>query len=511
MPWHVVRNSSSCPDGRPFAVVKDGNGKVVGCHRSQSSANRQLQALYANEPDAELAIDNDTTVEAAGGFVAPVGEEHNAPCPEGTHRNDDGKCVEGQSMALDDPESEGPFAYWTGVLAVEGKETGDGREFAPGSLEWEDPDQVIIPLMWQRESEERHGHSVVVGRITKIERRGGEIHGWGLIKLGIPEGKIVADLMNDKIAGGVSVDVDSVKDHDVEMIFPEAGKDESVAETDGIVQLFGPAPEKFLYRRGRLRGATLVALPAFIEACLRLIDNAEATALGLMEGGPAQMAVVSAGAPLYPPVKWFSAPKLAGPTPWTIDDEGRVYGHLALWASCHTTFADRCITPPREGDYPYFMKRELKTAEGDLVGIGQITMGTGHAALRLGAVPASQHYDDTGTAVVDIAAGEDKWGIWVSGALRPNVTEMRLRELRAASLSGDWRRIGGRLRLVAVLAVNVPGYPIPRMSANFSADEVGSLVAAGIPTDERIERYSQPYAEMSEDGTIKVRRVRTAS
>jgi hypothetical protein len=428
-------------------------------------------------------------------------------CPEGHHRMPNGDCMPDEAMLLAE-ETDGPFAYWTGVLAVEGTETGDGREFAAGSLEWPDPEHTIMPLMWQPQSEPKHNRSVQVGRITRVERVGSEIRGWGIIKLGIPEGRQVVDMMRDRIAGGVSVDVDSVKDHDVEMIYPEAGKDERIEAGNDLVQLLGPPPEKFLYHRGRLRGATLVALPAFIEAQLRLLEDSEVAELGLAE---VRSSMVAAGGPLYPPRTWFDDPGLEGPTPWTIDEDGRVYGHLALWSTCHTTFPDRCITPPREGDFPYFMKRELATCDGDLVGVGQITLGTGHAELRLGAVPAAQHYDNTGTAVVDIACGEDRWGIWVAGAVRPEISEMRLRELRAASLSGDWRRIGGRLRLVAVLAVNVPGYPIPRMRAQLAADELSTMVAAGIPTEERLERYKLPHVETTEDGTIRVRRVRVAS
>ena len=56
-------------------------------------------------------------------------------------------------------------------------------------------------------------------------------------------------------------------------------------------------------------------------------------------------------------------------------------------------------------------------------------------------------------------AGEDEFGIWLAGALRPGLAPERIRELMAADVSGDWRRIGGALELVGVLAVNVPGFP----------------------------------------------------
>jgi hypothetical protein len=42
-------------DGQKWCVVKDdGSGKVMGCHESPDEAKRQLSALYANEPAAEV-------------------------------------------------------------------------------------------------------------------------------------------------------------------------------------------------------------------------------------------------------------------------------------------------------------------------------------------------------------------------------------------------------------------------------------------------------------------------
>jgi hypothetical protein len=60
--------------------------------------------------------------------------------------------------------------------------------------------------------------------------------------------------------------------------------------------------------------------------------------------------------------------------------------------------------------------------------------------------------------------------------------------LRASGqLSGDWRRIGGALRLVAFLAVNHPGFPVPRLQTYVSQTRQMSLVAAGmVPQDRRV-------------------------
>jgi HK97 family phage prohead protease len=49
MPWHVAK-SAKCPASKPFAVIKDSDQSVVACHVSKQKAQRQVAALYANEP-----------------------------------------------------------------------------------------------------------------------------------------------------------------------------------------------------------------------------------------------------------------------------------------------------------------------------------------------------------------------------------------------------------------------------------------------------------------------------
>jgi hypothetical protein len=134
-----------------------------------------------------------------------------------------------------------------------------------------------------------------------------------------------------------------------------------------------------------------------------------------------------------------------------------------------------------ENDYSYFTTGEVLTAEGHRVAVGQITLGTSHAPTRgMSVAKAIDHYGDTGTAVADVTAGVDDHGLWIAGAVRPGASVEQLHALRASALSGDWRRIGGQLRMVALLAVNVPGFPIPRLSTNVNSGKQLSLVASGI-------------------------------
>ena len=186
------------------------------------------------------------------------------------------------------------------------------------------------------------------------------------------------------------------------------------------------------------------------------------------------------------PSDWFRNPELSSPTPFTVTDDWRVFGHVATWDVCHIGIGDVCTTAPHSvTDYAYFKTGAVETDAG-LVAVGQISLGGGHASLNAGVRPAIAHYDSTSTAVADVTVGEDEFGIWVAGAVRPGTTSEQVHALRAAALSGDWREVvkangESNLEMVAALAVNVPGFPIPRPSLAASGDRQTALVAASIP------------------------------
>jgi HK97 family phage prohead protease len=50
MPW-TVEQSAECPESRPWAVVKDSDGSVEGCHATEADANAQLVALNIAEAE----------------------------------------------------------------------------------------------------------------------------------------------------------------------------------------------------------------------------------------------------------------------------------------------------------------------------------------------------------------------------------------------------------------------------------------------------------------------------
>ncbi|WP_147283462.1 2'-5' RNA ligase family protein [Rhodococcus sp. AG1013] len=179
----------------------------------------------------------------------------------------------------------------------------------------------------------------------------------------------------------------------------------------------------------------------------------------------------------------FEMPEADELTALTVTDDGRVFGHLAQSDSCHIGFADVCVIPPTSNtDYAYFHQGEVSTTDGPLA-VGKLTLGTGHAGLRAGARAAAEHYDNTGSAVAIVRCSDGLWGPWLSGRILPGVDDERIAELRRSGVSGDWRAVqrnSSQLELVAVLAVNVPGFPVPRTKA-LAASGMRSLIAAGVP------------------------------
>lgn len=432
---------------------------------------------------------------------------------------DDGEIVEETVAATPDE----PGA-WSGILVVEDVESGDGRMFSGGSLKTA---PLPLPLMWQRQTDEGHKTAVQAGRIDDVWRDGNKIWGSGVFDLEGPDGLEAFRQVKAKFLRGVSVDVDSVKNSDIEMIFPKM-----TGEEDDFEKLFS-APDVTVFHHGRLRGATLVQFPAFVEASIALtgedivtdVDTLEAsgeqvpirerstevlTASGPEDQEPDDSEIPDAALTIQPPAcdhntegltacacqeeeapdpAYFVRPEMDGPTALTIDGR-HVYGHAALRGTCHTGFAGQCVTMPVEGSHDYFLLGETLCADGSTVATGTITLGTGHAGTDGKVTPfdAIKHYDHTGTVVADITTGEDEFGLWFSGALRTDIPVTKVRSLRAAKLSGDWRKFGNKLRLVALLAVNVPGFPVPRMRTAVHNGRQVALVAAGInPSDVRVQ------------------------
>lgn len=399
---------------------------------------------------------------------------------------------------------------WTSpALAQYDTLTRDARMIQADSLQWRTP----IPLMLQ--DGDIHGPGSVppsqyAGRITSISVDGKNLPAEGTFDA-TEAGERAREIVSQG-NGAVSIDV-AVQEYDyllnmegfdmwwdrplptdqppgvqegAAMEEVKAARAEDGEEVpEGWVRIpVNLEDEVMCITRGEIMGATLVPFAAFRDAHL------EVTAV-TADGGPAMIRIYApihlvkpltasavGLAPLKPPSSWFEDPMLQDPTPLTVTPEGEVYGHIAAWGTCHTGHPGRCVTPPPGVDgYSLFHLGEIESEEGDRFPVGTITLGGGHANLSLGVDETRAHYDDAGTAIADVRCGDDGNGIWVHGAVRPGASADDVRALMAAKPSGDWRPINGKLQLVAILAVNVPGFPVAR--ARVASGAIIALVAAG--------------------------------
>lgn len=369
--------------------------------------------------------------------------------------------------------------FFIPTLVPEDTESGDGRKFKKGSISVRD---LPVPLLWQIKTGSGHDGSVVVGRIDYIERiDGGLGNAYGVFDSG-PYGREVERLVRHGFLRGVSVDLDQFEAKENKKPKKEMSEDD-----DG--EFIGK--DKLTINKARIMAATIVAKPAFQECSIELQNEGDQEENVTPEDGVYEESmedfadlepIMASGflkspIPLSPPADWFKRPQLNRPTPLTVDDDGRIYGHIAAWNVNHIGLP-RATKPPRSrSKYAYFHTGVLRCEDGTDVPVGQLTLAGGHAPLNADAASAAKHYDDTASAVADIHVGEDEYGIWCAGSLRPDLEEMQIRALRASAPSGDWRPINGGLELVAICQVNVPGFPTAR--AMVAGGKMLALVAAG--------------------------------
>lgn len=330
---------------------------------------------------------------------------------------------------------------WEGVLAPVGEPSGDGRILAAdGQYRFR---EFPLPLMWQESTLDGHDSARVVGSITEGEVEDGKITARGIV---FASEEKVLELLE---AGVIRPSVDLC-----DMV---ASLDE---DTDELV-----------VEAATVMAATLVAKPAFENVHVTVGDTR------MVPEDLVAAAAVDLGA--YES-HWFADPSLEGPTPVTVTEDGRVYGHLALWDSHHVGMPGRRVNPPRSrSGYASFHQSTVVTERGR-VAVGRLTVGGGHASARAGVRAAAEHYDETGTCWAFVRAGEDEHGIWVAGEVNHDADPVKVREGAQAPLSGDWRRVGAGLELVAALSVSTPGFPVRRESTNSVGEEYALVAAAAV-------------------------------
>jgi 8-oxo-dGTP pyrophosphatase MutT (NUDIX family) len=205
-------------------------------------------------------------------------------------------------------------------------------------------------------------------------------------------------------------------------------------------------------------------------------------------GDPAEALslVAAAYGNLKAPADWFAMeePDIPRGVPLTITEEGQVYGHVATWKTSHGNTAaygtDR--NPPKSNsNYSHFLLGGVLADNDQTIPVGCLTIGGGHAPGNMRLRDAQRHYDDSTSVFADVTCKDGKHGIWVCGWVRPGTPEEMVVAARASKLSGDWRRDAyGNFEMIAALAVNAPGFIVPRPAAGFAAGEQVSLVASNV-------------------------------
>lgn len=407
MPWSVQQNHPDCEASKPWAVVKDSDGSVAGCHETQADAEAQQRALYASEGDmAELQVPMEP--------LAP----------------------RWRMLAVDDS------------LPLD-----DSRGFRDvGVVTWREPP---LAFTWTDKISDGHLGAELGGTVDRIERQGSQVWLYGTFA-DTEDGMQVLELVRAKAP-----------------LFPSV----SLGDTLETWEVDDLGRETMVWEQAKIIGVTLTPEQAQEGTFIELDEE------------PAPIAACAG--PALPSIERFRKPPLSGPTSLSVSDDGHVFGNVA-GPGCHIGVLDRCVkVGVTSRDFTLFHKGlqgdggGILTAEGERVRVGQITLVGGHADLHLSADAARRHYDDTRSAVADVVVGWDPDDDlpWFSGSLRPGVTEDQVQALRASGVSGDWRVIEGEHRLVALPAVNVPGFPV-RVRALVASGEVQAFVAKLPPPDD---------------------------
>lgn len=427
-----------------------------------------------------------------------------------------------------------------GVLVVEGVETGDNprRVFAPGSLTF-----AAFPLTFKFQEYEAEGHNGagIAGRIDNAWRDGALIRWVGALDNVGECGSEAVRLRRGNFVRGVSIMADDTDNEDIEMIYPQPtilpepvvemgsdGYDEGDADSlpveddpEVVQDQFAPEmadelfvsmePTHVVIHAARVRSATLLAEPAFVEATMELGESpftppppqdtepavvVEETLADVMDEAEeidsrmTSTTTVAAGytitIPDIWPESWFNEPTEMPPFgALHVTDQGRVYGLLAPAGVSHRGFraSGRDVKAPTGIDYSEFMNKPaiVAGADGNVYRIpaGSVTFDCGHASpvdpRRADPSFAAAHYENSCSVAARIRVGENRYGTWVAGALLHGIDADTIERMMACALSGDWQ--GGKLK--GALLVPVEGFP-QAATASVRVRE-DAIVASAIP------------------------------
>ncbi|MFN2592938.1 MAG: hypothetical protein ABR532_08930, partial [Candidatus Dormibacteria bacterium] len=439
---------------------------------------------------------------------ATGGEDESTPAPpDVTQPAASMGLAEGDAVPVDGPAAQpdegrviptpGPLGMWEACLVTEDVPTdevmdeGDGTSvrgrFIPaGTLTWREPPLPIGFAVNRMGSPADNGHlgAPVAGAATEVWRDGNRIMARGPY-LDNADGMALKEAVDGGAPIGPSIDLGA---SDVWEIITDATGTSRATLQEGSVagavvlpyeaQHSGPDGEWLTWFRSvEAETPAPEAMPAEMPAVVPIAASAlTACAAPLF------------GAPLYPPMEWLMkpAPNDGSFVGVTILDSGQGFAHIA-GGTCHIGIPGTCVKVSDgllSRDFSLFHKglqgsgRGIKTAEGQFVQVGQITLAGGHADTRLSADHARQHYDNTDSVIANARISWDEAvGLpWAAFAIAGDATEAQVQRFRAAGeVSVDYRQLeDGKLHLIALPVVPRGGFP--PMRALSAGGEIRSLI-----------------------------------
>lgn len=430
-----------------------------------------------------------------------------------------------------------PPRPFEGIIAIEGQLTGDGRLIDRGALRWEAGPWPVKFL-----TEDMTHSAPVVGEVTRIWRDGENIWGAGVLHTESTDtqtlravDRLIELLESGSVGVSIGLDDESVELRVKKEVWEEwqaeweawmndevPEPDDPETDADGRIVLERWAIDDMVtaFTDARIREVSVVDVAAFADAGIavepELVDD---------EGLPVAASIVlvdtiglAASISIEDRARAFTNPnfgpdgtvdpRLVWQTPqrpeevggWgcplTIDGDGALYGHATLRSRCHGSFA-ACMPPPDSGgDFSRFLVGSAVPG----IATGPIILDTDHGITQ-GRVKSETWLADTGMAVADVTVGHDQHGLWVAGRVRPGLSDRELAALRGSTLSAEWHPIGGKLRLIGILAVNAPGYLVQRhgVAASFT---IGAQCCTGEARthDERLTALEAGLAYLMRQG-----------
>lgn len=148
------------------------------------------------------------------------------------------------------------------------------------------------------------------------------------------------------------------------------------------------------------------------------------------------------------------------PVPFTVEPDGRVWGHAA-GTDCHRGMPGQCLlyTADVDPDMGDFHTGDLITLDnGDTIRVGPLRFAGLHADTPE-AIRALN--EDPRTTVALVRAWDDNKGrLSIAGTLVEGVDQTTRDQLAAASISYERIQRPGGMTLLGLKVVNVPGHPV---------------------------------------------------